>query len=357
MSAVAELAPEVGTTAACDALAVPRATYYRRVAPPEPAAEAAPRTSPRALSNTERQAVLDMLHTERFLDASPREIHATLLEEGTYLCSVRTIYRLLADAGELRERRAQRTHPVYAKPELLATDPNQVWSWDITKLRGPAKWQYFHLYVIIDIFSRLVVGWMVAERESAVLADRLIAETCDKQGISSGQLTIHADRGTSMTSKAVAQLMADLGVTKTHSRPHTSNDNPYSESQFKTMKYCPAFPGSFATLADAHDFGRGFFEWYNTRHHHGGIGYLTPEQVHYGDAPRVQAIRKAALAAAYAAHPERFVNGLPIPAPIPTAVYINPPLQTTQTPAAKLLEPPKAEAAGAALHLEPMLSP
>lgn len=325
MSAVAELAPKIGTTAACDALALPRATYYRRMTPPEPAAEVAPRTSPRALSEAERQEMLDVLHSERFQDASVREVHATLLEEGIYMCAVRTMYRVLAEAGEVAERRAQRTHPTYAKPELLATSPNQVWSWDITKLRGPAKWQYFHLYVIIDIFSRLVVGWMVAERESATLADRLITETCDKQDITPGQLTIHADRGTSMTSKAVAQLLGDLGVTKTHSRPHTSNDNPYSESQFKTMKYAPSFPGSFGSLEDARGFCRGFFDWYNKRHHHGGIGYLTPEQVHYGDAERVQEVRATALAAAYAAHPERFVKGPPAPPSLPTAAWINPP--------------------------------
>lgn len=357
MSGVAELAPEVGTTAACSALAVPRATYYRRVAPSEPAAEAAPRTSPRALSAGERQQVLDVLHSERFLDASVREVHATLLEEGTYLASVRTMYRVLAEAGELRERRVQRTHPVYTKPELLATGPNQVWSWDITKLRGPAKWQYFNLYVIIDIFSRLVVGWMVAERESATLADRLISETCEKQGIEPGQLTVHADRGSAMTSKAVAQLLADLGVTKTHSRPHTSNDNPYSESQFKTMKYCPAFPGSFGSLEDASGFCRSFFDGYNTRHHHGGIGYFTPEQVHYGDAERVQEVRKTALAAAYAAHPERFVSGPPAPAPLPTAAWINPPVLTRPERAVEPLEPPMAEAAETAPDLEPSLSP
>lgn len=355
MSAVAELAPVVGTSAACDALAVPRATYYRRVAPPEPAVDAAPRTSPRALSAEERQAILDMLHSERFMDASVREVHATLLEEGTYLGSVRTMYRVLADADEVRERRAQRTHPAYTKPELLATGPNQVWSWDITKLRGPEKWHYFNLYVIIDIFSRLVVGWMVAERESAVLADRLITETCEKQGITPGQLTVHADRGTAMTSKAVAQLLADLGVCKTHSRPHTSNDNPYSEAQFKTLKYCPSFPGSFGSIEDARGFCRGFFDWYNTRHHHGGIGYFTPEQVHYGDAVRVQAIRKTALAAAYAAHPERFVNGPPEPAPLPTAAWINPPASTLN-PAVEPPKPSKAKAADAAPRLEPTLS-
>lgn len=342
MSAVAELSPHVGLTTACAMLAVPRATYYRRIAPTEAAAPRAPRPSPRALSEAERRVILEVLHSERFLDASPREVYATLMEENTYLGSVRTFYRVLAAAGESHERRAQRTHPVYTKPELLATRSNEVWSWDITKLRGPAKWQYYHLYVMMDIFSRRVVGWMIAERESAVLADRFISETCEKEGIQAGQLTIHADRGTSMTSKLVVQLMADLGVVKTHSRPHTSNDNPYSEAHFKTMKYCPAFPGSFGSLEDAKRFCRGFFEWYNTRHHHGGLGYLTPDQVHNGEAPRIQEIRKAVLAGAYAAHPERFVNGPPSPPPLPTAAWINPP--TSPNPAADPPEPSKAQA-------------
>lgn len=342
MSAVAVLACEVGVTAACDALALPRATYYRRVAPPEPAREAAPRTSPRALSPDERQQLIDALHSDRFQDASPREVHATLLEEGTYLGSVRTMYRVLKDADEARERRAQRTHPIYTKPELLATAPNQVWSWDITKLRGPAKWQYFHLYVIIDIFSRLVVGWLVAERESAMLAERFISETCEKQGIVSDQLIVHADRGTSMTSKLVTQLLADLGVVKSHSRPYTSNDNPYSEAHFKTMKYAPSFPGSFGSLEDARGFCRGFFGWYNVRHHHGGIGYFTPEQIHYGTAEQIQVTRRKALDAAYAAHPERFPNGAPIPPPLPVAAWINPPQATVNSPAGPP-EPVKVE--------------
>lgn len=357
MSAIAELTPEVGIKAACIALGLPRATYYRRQAPPEPARAVVPRASPRALSEEERQAVLDQLHSDRFVDRAPAEVYATLLEEGIYLCSVRTMYRVLAEAAEVKERRAQRTHPAYTKPELLATGPNQVWSWDITKLRGPGKWQYFHLYVIIDIFSRLVVGWMVANRESAVLADRLIAETYAKQNIEPGQLTLHADRGTSMTSKAVSQLLADMGVEKTHSRPHTSNDNPYSESQFKTMKYCPEFPGSFGSLEDARTFCCPFFDWYNNDHHHAGIGYFTPAQIHHGLAPEIQQTRAHTLALAFAAHPERFVHGLPVPAPLPTAAWINPPVKTTGDPAAEPLEPQKAEVVVAAPHLEPRLEP
>lgn len=355
MSAVTELAPEVGVKVACAAVGLPRATYYGRIAPPVPAKERAPHISPRALSESERQAVLDTLHSERFIDRAPAEVYATLLEESTYLCSVRTMYRVLADAAEVRERRAQRAHPVYTKPELLATGPNQIWSWDITKLRGPGKWQYFHLYVILDIFSRYVVGWMVADRESAVLADRLIAETCAKQGIEPGQLTLHADRGTSMTSKAVSQLLADLGVEKTHSRPHTSNDNPYSESQFKTMKYCPAFPGSFGSLEDAGAFCRPFFSWYNDEHHHAGIGYFTPAQIHHGLAEEVQATRRQTLGAAYAAHPERFVHGSPAPAPLPVAAWINPPTKAAPLPADGPPEPQKAKVEPAAPHLEPSL--
>ena len=240
MSATLELAETVGRAAACRALAMPRASLYRSQRPP---ASPRPRpTPPRALTHQQRQAVRDYLHSERFRDKAPAEIYATLLDEGVFLCSVRTMHRILAESGELKERRNQLRHPQYKKPELLATGSNQVWSWDITKLLGPAKWTYFHLYVILDIFSRYVVGWMVAPRESAELAKRLIADTCQKQGIVAGDLTIHADRGTSMTSKPVALLMADLGVTKTHSRPHVSDDNPYSESQFKTLKYRPEFP-------------------------------------------------------------------------------------------------------------------
>jgi putative transposase len=321
---------------ACRALAVARATVYRWKAEDDVApqglqgnevttAEPVPRESPRALEPEERQAVLDVLHSERFVDRSPAEVHATLLDEGKYLCSERTMYRILADEGETRERRNQLVHPVYRKPELLATKPNEVWSWDITKLLGPAKWTYYYLYVLLDIFSRYVVGWMVAHRESATLAKRLIEGTCGGQGIELGQLTVHADRGTSMTSKTVAQLMADLGITKTHSRPHVSNDNPFSESQFKTLKYCPEFPGRFGSLEDAQAFLRPFFTWYNREHRHSGIGMLTPEDVHYGRGPSVLEKRASVLAAAFAARPDRFVKGPPKPAALPEAVWINPP--------------------------------
>ena len=272
MSAVQQLASSVGQAAACRALGVPRASWYRSL---QPVAVTAERPTPaRALPPAERQVVLDHLHAERFRDKAPAEVFATLLDEGIFLCSVSTMYRILDENGEVRERRDQLRHPEYKKPELLATAPNQVWSWDITKLLGPAKWTYFYLYVILDIFSRYVVGWMVADGESAQLAKRLIAETCDKQLIVPGQLNLHADRGTSMTSKPVAFLLADLGVTKTHSRPHVSDDNPYSESQFKTLKYRPEFPERFGSIQDARAFGQQFFPWYNGEHHHSGIAML-----------------------------------------------------------------------------------
>jgi putative transposase len=279
--------------------------------------------------------VLAELHSPRFVDQAPREIYATLLDEGRYLCSVRTMYRLLRAHNELRERRDQLRHPTYAKPELLATRPNQVWSWDITRLLGPVKWTYFHLYVILDIFSRYVVGWMVAQRETAQLAQQLIYETCEKQAIRPGMVTVHADRGTSMTSRPVALLLADLGVTKTHSRPHVSNDNPFSESQFKTLKYRPEFPDRFGCVEDARAFCGPFFAWYNTQHHHTGLGLLTPEMVHYGRAPQVLAQRQLVLSAAWQEHPERFVRRPPVPTQPPTAVWINPPpLQLPPAPAA-----------------------
>jgi len=317
-----DLAPAVGTQAACAALGVSRATVYRRRRPrPTPA----PRPRPaRALTEAERHTVLAQLHDPRFIDLAPTEIYATVLDEGHYHCSIRTMYRLLAAAHEVRERRNQLRH-VAPKPELLATRPNEVWSWDITKLLGPAKWTYFYLYVILDIFSRYVVGWMVAHQESAALAERLIAATGEKQGVLPGQLTIHADRGSSMTSKSVALLLADLGITRTHSRPHVSNDNPFSEAQFKTLKYRPAFPECFGSAQDARAFCHPFFTWYNNAHHHGGIGLLTPAMVHYGQVEAVRAQRRAILTAAYAAHPNRFVHKPPEPPAVPTAVWINPP--------------------------------
>jgi putative transposase len=269
--------------------------------------------------------VVDTLHSQRFVDKAPHEIYATLLDEGYYLCSIRTMYRILDQHGEVKERRNQLSHPTYQKPELLATGPNQVWSWDITKLLGPVKWSYYYLYVILDIFSRYVVGWMVAPCESAQLAKHLIEQTCNKQQIQPGQLTIHADRGSSMKSKPVAFLLADLGVTKTHSRPHTSDDNPYSEAQFKTLKYRPGFPGRFGSIEDARSFSQGFFPWYNNEHRHVGISLLTPEMVHYGLAREVLQARDTVLRTAYDAHPERFVRKVPQTPPLPPAAWINPP--------------------------------
>ena len=265
------------------------------------------------------------MHSERFVDVAPAEIVATLLDEGVYHCSERTMYRLLEEAGENRERRNQLVHPKYSKPELLATAPNQVWSWDITKLRGPVTWTYFHLYVILDIFSRYVVGWLIADRESKSLARRMIDETCEKQGIEPGQLTIHSDRGPAMKSKLVAQLLANLGITKSHSRPRVSDDNPFSESQFKTMKYRPDFPDRFESFDDARGFCREFFDWYNRSHRHSGIAMLTPEQLHHGEGPAILAQRQKSLDEAFDAHPERFVKGPPKVPDFPSKVWLNPP--------------------------------
>jgi putative transposase len=326
MQAIDTASGTMGTAAACEALGMPPASVYRRRQPPRPPT---PRPAPpRALDPVERQGVLDLLHT-RFVDQAPAQVHATLLDEGTYVCSPRTMYRILDAAQEIKERRDQVRRPHYAAPELLATRPNEVWSWDITKLLGPAKWTYFYLYVILDIYSRYVVGWMLAPHESAALAERLIAETCAKHVIRPGQLTLHADRGASMRSKPVALLLADLGVTKTHSRPHVSNDNPFSEAHFKTLKYCPQFPERFGSIEDGRAFGQDFFGWYNHEHRHSGLGFLTPAVVHFDQAVRVRNHRREVLAAAYAAHPERFVKGRPQPADLPSAVWINPPARKT----------------------------
>ena len=271
--------------------------------------------------------MIDRLHSTRFQDDAPSQVYAALLDEGRYHCSIRTMYRILKEEhGQVRERRRNHVpRPVYEKPELLATRPKAVWSWDITRLKGPAKWTYFHLYVILDIFSRLVVGWMAAHREQNALARRLIAETCAKQGIIPGQLIIHADRGASMRSKGVAQLLADMGVTKTHSRPHVSNDNPYSEAQFKTLKYRPGFPDRFGSIQDARAFCQDFFSWYNTEHRHSGIGLMTPEQVHYGMAEKIVDRRRDVLRMAFEKNPNRFKSKIPKPPALPKAVWINKP--------------------------------
>ena len=326
MTAATQLSASVGCAEACRALALPRASFYRARTPrPEPQASS-PRPKPsRALSDAERQAVLVHLHSERFVDQAPHQVHAALLDQGIYLCSPRTMYRLLDEHGEVRERRDQLRHPVYQKPELLATRPNQVWSWDITKLRGPVQWTYFYLYVILDLFSRYVSGWMVAPKESAELAKKLVQESLAKQGVAAGQLCLHADNGPAMTSKTLALKLADLGVTKSHSRPYVSDDNPFSESQFKTLKYRPEFPDRFGSLEDARAHCQSFFHWYNHEHHHSGIAMLTPHMVHYGLAAEMLDHRQRVLAEAFQQHPERFVRKPPRPSPLPYAVWINPP--------------------------------
>ena len=324
MAVVTEQRATLGVAPVCRALGVPRASYYRWQHP-QAAGPRPPRRVPRALPAEERQQVLALLHDERFVDLPPAQVYATLLDEGKYVCSVRTMYRILHESAEVRERRRPLRHPRYQAPELLATGPNQLWSWDITKLKGPVKWTYLYLYVLLDVFSRYVVGWLVALRESATLAQRLIAETCARQGIAQAPWTIHADRGAAMISKSVALLLADLGVTQTHSRPHVSNDNPFSESQFKTLKYHPEFPDRFGSLQDARSFLGDFFVWYNTMHHHSALGWLTPYDVHSGRAGARFAEREAALRKAFAATPERFVRGVPTPPTLPQAVWINKP--------------------------------
>lgn len=322
------LAPTLGIVAACEAVGLPRGSYYRAQEPVEPALPSPVRErrpSPRALTSDEKTVVRETLNSERFQDQAPREVYATLLDEEQYLCSWRTMYRILAENHEIRERRDQLRHPVYAKPELLATHPNQVWSWDITKLRGPILWTSYYLYVILDVYSRCVVGWMIAEHESEELAQELIRATCEKQGIQPGLLTLHADNGGAMIAKSVAQLLIDLDVVKSHSRPHVPDDNPYSEAQFKTLKYRPDYPERFGCLVEARTWAHSFFAWYNADHHHSGLGLLTPVVVHSGQAETVLQKRQQVLDLAYATHPERFVKHPPVPAQLPVAVWINPP--------------------------------
>lgn len=322
MSAVEDLRRQTSVARACDALGVARATLYRgrmhRVPNRRP-------TPLRALSAQERENVLAVLNSERFADVAPATVYATLLDEGHHLCATRTMYRILASHRQVRERRNQLRHPRYTAPELLATRPNQVWSWDITKLHGPAKWTYYYLYVMMDIFSRYVVGWLLADCESQQLAQSLIAEACAKQGVRPDELTIHADRGGPMIAKPVAHLMADMGVTKTHSRPYVSNDNPFSEAQFKTMKYRPDFPERFGSPQDARAFSKAYFAWYHTQHRHSGIAWMTPEDVHYGRDAEVIARRQQALDEAYRNKPHRFVRKPPGASKLPEAVWINPP--------------------------------
>lgn len=325
MSAIDIHRTEFGVKPLCDALGVPRETYYRRLRPPKPRPVTTRALSPRALSPLERTAVLDVLRTERFVDRAPTEVFATLLDEGTYHCSTRTMYRILSENREVRERRDQLAHPAYKKPEQMATAPNQVWSWDITKLLGPVKWSYFYLYVVLDIFSRYVVGWMLARSERALLARRLIRECCVRHDVVPGQLVLHADRGSPMRSRTLAQMLVDLGVEASFSRPQVSNDNPFSEAHFKTLKYWPGFPDRFGSFEDANLLCRRFFPWYNDEHRHTGLVGLTPAQVHFGRAGEVLKHRERVMRAAFERHPERFVGGAPRVAQLPAAVWINPP--------------------------------
>jgi putative transposase len=331
--AISELAPVVGVREACRAVGEARARHYRRhrksPAPPRPERVATPQ--PRALSEVERKEIRRVMNEEEHRDEAPATVYAKLLDEGVYLGSVSTIYRVLREHGEVGDRRRHATHPARVKPELVATRPNQVFSWDITKLHGPAKWTYFYLYTVIDIYSRYVPGWMLARAERASLAEALLEETIAKQGIVRGQLTIHSDRGSPMIAKPVAHLLADLGVTKSHSRPHTSNDNPYIESHFRTLKYRPDFPRNFGSFEDAHAHCGRFFDWYNDDHRHSGIGFHTPADIHYGRAGLVRAHRGRVLDAAYATHPERFVRQAPEPPMLPTMAWINEPKEETAT--------------------------
>lgn len=324
-----ELATQVGIKRACEALGISRSSIYRArlFCKDQPHPVPPPRQAPaHALSSEEREQVRETLNSERFMDKAPRQVYAALLDEGEYLCHWRTMYRVLAAHDEVRERRHLRRHPVYKKPELLATAPNQVWSWDITYLRGPHKWEHYPLYTVLDIYSRYVVGWMIAEVESSDLARQLIAATALKQDILPDQLTLHADNGAPMRGKPLSQLLIDLGISKSHNRPHTSDDNPFSEAHFKTMKYRPDYPDRFASLAEAQVWARQFFTWYNEQHYHSGLNLLTPSSVHFGHAPAVQQQRQTVMLAAYAAHPHRFVRGQPLVKGAPAAVWINPPL-------------------------------
>ena len=324
MNAVLEQRGRLPVKPLCEALGVSRATVDRRRRPPARRTPR-PRSAARKLADEEKARVVEALCSERFVNRSPAEAHYTLLDEGQYLCSERTMYRVLAEHSAVKERRAQRSHPKHAAPELVATAPNEAWSWDITRLRTTVKWSYLYLYVLLDLFSRYVVGWMIARTESAAFAKLLIEESVAKHGVEPGTLVLHSDRGAPMTSKTLAQLLADLDVTRSFSRPHTSNDNPFSESQFKTAKYHPSYPGQFVTLEHSLDWGREFFPWYNHEHKHSGIAYLTPADVHFGRAEERLAQRHAVLQAAYVEHPERFPHGAPKRQVLPTATYINPP--------------------------------
>lgn len=341
IEAAEKLGEKVGVSKACRVLGVPRSSVYRAREPQE---KPVPRSRPtRALEDEEKAEVREVLNSERFCDCSPREVYATLLDEGVYYCHWRTMYRVLEEHNEVHERRKQRQLVKRVKPEVRATAPNQIWSWDITQLRGPKG--FYYLYTIIDIFSRYVPGWLIANRESGELARKLVGETCDKQGIEREQLTLHADRGSAMRSKTLKDLLKELGVAESHSRPYTPTDNPYSEAQFKTLKYRPDYPEEFGGLRHVRGWARAFFQWYNQEHHHTGLALMTPETVHYDQVERVEEQRQRTLDAAYAAHPERFVGGRPTPPQLPEEVWINQPQQEhnehvrSTEPAASDLEP------------------
>jgi putative transposase len=332
LSAVTDLVPAVATRRALRVLGAASATWYRRRAPRGQRGARQRPAPPLALSNLERQRILDTLTSPRFADCTPYTAWARLLDEGTYLASVRTFYRVLSASGLVHERRDQLVHPAHAKPELVATGSNQIWSWDITRLRSTLKWQHFYLYVLLDIFSRYVVGWLVASTENAGLASALIEETCDKYSIARDTLTLHSDRGSPMRAKTTAELLVDLGVAASYSRPRVSNDNPFSEAQFKTLKYRPDFPERFDGIEHARAHLREFFGWYNDEHRHSGIGFMTPASLHFGQAAVLQQQRASVLAAAYRSHPERFKGKHPTPPALPTIVGINlPQPQPTET--------------------------
>jgi putative transposase len=318
---------------------MPRSTFYRRSKPKQRNVQQRKASKHRRLSDEERTAVRAVLNGERFVDKAPAQIFAALLDDGVYLCSISTMYRILHEHDEVRERRKQARHQKYAAPELIATAPNQVYSWDITKLKGPEKWTYYYLYVIIDIHSRYVVGWMVASRESGELAKDLIRQTCQRQNVDTSQLIIHSDRGAPMTSKVVAHLLSDLGVTKSLNRPYVSNDNPFSESHFKTLKYQPSFPAQFGCIQDARLFLQGFFDWYNNHHYHSGLELMTPSVVHHGQATSCNELRQKVLLEACDKNPERFVRGRARQLKLPTAVWINKPKTPAEAPLAIAASP------------------
>ena len=323
MSALPQLAHLTSTARACAGLGLSRATVYRQRQPK--AAVIATRTPPLKLAAAEQAAVLAELMSPRFVDRAPHQVYATLLDEDRYLCSIRTMYRLLAAQRAVRERRAQRTHPVYARPELMAEAPNQLWSWDITKLKTPVKWTYLYLYIVLDVFSRYIVGWMLSTRETGALARTLVESCVERENIVRNQLTLHQDRGAPMRSKTLAELMVDLGVDASFSRPHTSDDNPFSESLFKTAKFAPDFPACFSGIEHGREYITAFVERYNHEHRHTGIGLMTPVAVHRGEASKITVARTATLSAAFERNPLRFKGRVPRPPLVPDKVYINPP--------------------------------